>query len=117
MANLIGQKIGQYEIVSLLGAGGMATVYRARQSRMNRDVAVKVIQGDLAGNEDFLKRFEREAQTAAALSHPHIIKVFDYGEQGDIAYLVMEYFQGGSLADTIKQGALSAERTADILEQ
>jgi serine/threonine protein kinase len=102
MANLIGQRLDRYEIVSLLGEGGMATVYRARQANMKRDVAVKIIESRLARNPDFVKRFEREAQTVAGLSHIHILKVFDYGQQGDLIYLVMELLTGGSLADLIR---------------
>src|SRR5215831_7283043 len=102
MLNLIGQRLGQYEILSLLGRGGMATVYRARQRSMGRDVAVKVIKPDLAELGDFVARFEREAQTSAALSHLHILKVFDYGQQGELVYLVMELLKGGSLADHIR---------------
>ena len=90
MANLIGQELGQYEITSLLGKGGMATVYQARQTSMNRDVAIKVIKPDLAEAADFVARFRREAQTIASLSHANIFKVFDYGQHGDLVYLVLQ---------------------------
>ena len=117
MANLIGQQLGQYKITALVGEGGMATVYRAWQASVNRDVAIKVIKVNLAQSEDFVKRFEREAQTVANLSHPHILKVFDYGQQQGLLYLVMELLSGGSLAATLKQGALPLERVLRILEQ
>jgi serine/threonine-protein kinase len=118
MANLIGQRLGQYEIIALLGKGGMATVYRARQTSINRDVAIKIIKPDLAETEQFIKRFEREARTIATMSHPHILKVFDYGQHGDVVYLVTELLSGGSLNDLIRQeGALPLTTAARILDQ
>ncbi len=117
MTNLIGQQIGQYQITALVGEGGMATVYRARQASVNRDVAIKVIKVNLAQSADFAKRFEREAQTVANLSHPHILKVFDYGQQQGLLYLVMELLSGGSLAAALKRGALPPDRVLRILEQ
>src|SRR5262245_2260524 len=117
MSSLIGQRLGQYEIVALLGKGGMATVYRAHQSSMGRDVAIKVIKPDLAESGDFVSRFEREARTVAGLSHPHILKVFDYGQYGDLVYLVMELLKGGSLASLIHTGALPPDTTGRIVDQ
>src|ERR1700687_4669086 len=102
MAELIGQQVGQYEITGLLGEGGMSTVYRARQISIQRDVALKVIQARLTHDPDFVKSFEREAQMIASLSHAHILKVFDYGRQDDVVYLVMELLRGGSLTDVIR---------------
>src|SRR5690242_4209698 len=107
MSSLIGQRLGQYEIKALLGKGGMASVYLANQTSMGRDVAVKVIKPDLAEVADFVARFEREAHTVASLSHPHILKVFDFGHDGELVYLVMELLRGGSLAEQIRQGAFS----------
>jgi len=118
MANPIGQTLGQYRITAVLGRGGMATVYRAHQATMNRDVAIKVIKPELSDSEQFKARFDLEAQVIARLSHPHILKVFDYGRQDDLVYLVMELLEGGSLADALRQsGRLSPERTVRILEQ
>jgi serine/threonine-protein kinase len=118
MSNLIGQQLGQYKIISLLGKGGMATVYRARQESISRDVAVKVIKPDLAGAEMFVARFEREARTVASFSHPHILKVFDYGQFEDTVYLVIELMTGGSLSDLIEQQkSLSVEMTVKMLDQ
>jgi serine/threonine protein kinase len=117
MAELIGRKLGQYEIFSLLGEGGMASVYRARQSNMNRDVAIKVIESKLARNPDFVRRFEREAQTVAALSNTHVLKVFDFGEQDGLLYIVMELLHGGSLAARIGGKPLPLETVARLLEQ
>ncbi len=116
MADLIGQHLGQYEIIGLLGEGGMAAVYRARQTTMQRNVAIKVIELKLARNPDFVRRFELEAQTVASLSQAHILKVFDYGQQGDVIYLVMELLQG-SLADLIRKGPLPLATTLTLLDQ
>src|SRR5258708_4592245 len=117
MAGLIGQRLGQYEIVALLGRGGMATVYRARQLNIKREVAIKVIRADLAETADFIKRFEREAETIASLRHPYILKLFDYGEFGDTVYLVMELVSGGSLAELISKGPLPVATASRLLEQ
>ncbi len=117
MADLVGRRLGQYDITGLLGEGGMAAVYRARQVSMKRDVAIKVIEPRLARMADFARRFDREAETIASLSHPHILKVFDYGTQDDVVYLVMELITGGSLADLIRHGPLSVEVAGRIFEQ
>ncbi len=117
MSSLIGQTLGQYEVVALLGKGGMATVYRATQTSIGRDVAVKVIKPDLVESSGFIDRFKREASTIASLSHPHILKVFDYGHHGEVVYLVMELLKGGSLADRIKQGPLSLPDIEQVLTQ
>src|SRR5260221_10947617 len=101
MADLIGQQLGQYEIKALLGEGGMAAVYRAHEAHMKRDVAIKVIKHHLIDKDEFLQRFEREAHTVAALSHPFILKVFAYGEEEDLVYLVMEMMAGGTRAHKV----------------
>jgi tetratricopeptide (TPR) repeat protein len=92
-----GTKLGPYEIVSLLGAGGMGEVYRARDTRLGRDVAVKVLQESLAGGTATWERFEREARAASALNHPNICAVFDVGEADSRPYLVMELLEGQTL--------------------
>lgn len=100
MSNLIGQSLGRYHILDQLGEGGMATVYKAHDTRLERDVAVKVIRTELFGQvviERILKRFEREAKALAKLSHPNIVGVLDYGEYEDAPYLVLEYLSGGTL--------------------
>ncbi len=117
MADLIGKRLGQYEILSVLGEGGMAVVYRARQVNVNRDVAVKVINKNLEVAENFVARFSREAQTIAQLSHPHILKLFDYGQEGSTVFLVTEMLSGGTLYDLIKQGALPLSRIDELLNQ
>ena len=95
--NLIGQSLGRYHILEQLGEGGMATVYKAYDTRLDRNVAVKVILSSRGHSERFLKRFEREAKALAQLSHANIVKVLDYGEQESLPYLVMEYIPGGTL--------------------
>jgi serine/threonine protein kinase len=117
MADLVGQRIGNYEITSVLGKGGMAVVYRARQLTIQREVAIKVIKPDLSETDDLIKRFEREANTVTALSHPHILKLFDFGQYEGMLYLVMELMPGGTLADLIRERPLSPERAAPLLDQ
>lgn len=97
MQGLIGQDIGRYHIVEQLGEGGMATVYKAYDTRLERNVAIKVIRSDQAHDTAFHRRFEREAKSLAGLSHSNIVKVLDYGEYNDAPYVVMEYLPGGTL--------------------
>jgi serine/threonine-protein kinase len=108
--SLVGQQLGQYELVALLGKGGMAHVYRARQRSMSREVAVKVITPTQSERSEFVARFDREARIIASMSHPHIGKVFDFGEHEDAVYLVMELLTGGSLTDLMKASRLSHDR-------
>src|SRR5688572_10693720 len=90
-------RLGPYEIVAPLGAGGMGEVYRARDTRLGREVAIKVLPEPFAGNPDRRARFEREARAVAALSHPNILAIHDYGTQGPITYAVMELLEGETL--------------------
>jgi len=101
-----GTRLGPYEIVSAIGAGGMGEVYRARDTRLDRDVAVKVLSAHLGANEELRQRFEREAKTISKFSHPHICALFDVGREGETDYLVMEFLEGESLADRLGRGAL-----------
>jgi len=117
MDDLIGQRLGQYDIVSLLGEGGMAVVYRARQTSIERDVAIKVIKPDLLSSAEFIARFQREATTTASLSHPHIRKVFDYGQHNDTVYLVSELIEGQTLADWLTLGPLPPGIAARVMMQ
>src|SRR5262247_4029587 len=101
-----GSKIGAYEILGLLGAGGMGEVYRARDTRLDRTVAIKVLQGHLAVDGDLRQRFEREARIVSSLNHPHICTLFDVGHQDGMDYLVMEHLEGESLADRLARGPM-----------
>jgi eukaryotic-like serine/threonine-protein kinase len=85
-----GTQLGPYEIVSPLGAGGMGEVYRARDARLGREVAIKVLPAELAGNAERLKRFENEARAASALNHPNIVTVYDAGTSGGTSWIAME---------------------------
>lgn len=101
MFNLIGQSLGRYHVLEQLGEGGMATVYKAFDTRLERNVAIKVILPSRQQDEKFLKRFEREARALAQLSHPNIVKVLDYGDHEGVPFLVMEYIPGGTLKQKV----------------
>src|SRR6185503_5842964 len=96
----------QYELEGEIGRGGMSVVYRARDLRLNRAVAIKVLPPDLAMDQHIRARFTREAQTSAQLSHPHIVPIYDVGERDGIAYFVMALIGGGSVASLIEQNAV-----------
>lgn len=116
MGDLTGQTLDRYEIAELIGTGGMAAVYRARQIRLRRDVAIKVMSPALAANAIFRERFEREAQASANLHHPNILTVYDYGEQDGQLYLVVDYVPGGTLRRWLK-GAVPWQEAAKIVVQ
>src|SRR5437868_8113883 len=103
---MIGKKLGHYEIESLLGAGGMGEVYRARDTRLDRTVAVKVLPAHLSNQPELRERFEREARTISSLNHPLICTLFDVGRQDGVDFLVMEYLDGETLAARLKKGPL-----------
>jgi eukaryotic-like serine/threonine-protein kinase len=105
-----GTKLGPYEIVAPLGAGGMGEVYRARDTRLGRFVAIKVLPEHLADRADLRERFEREAHTIASLNHPHICSMYDVGHQNGTDYLVMEYLEGETLAQRLQKGPLTPEQ-------
>jgi serine/threonine protein kinase len=107
-----GTRLGPYEILAPLGAGGMGEVYRAKDTRLGRDVAVKVLPQHLSANEEIRARFEREAKTVSSLNHPNICTLFDVGREGDTDYLVMELIDGETLAQRLMKGALP---TPDVL--
>src|SRR6202158_2771648 len=110
MALSSGTKLGPYEIESPLGAGGQGEVYRARDTRLDRSVAIKVLPTDLSSDPTLLQRFDREARTISSLSHPNICHLYDVGTQDEISYLVMEYLDGETLADRLRKGHLSLEQ-------
>jgi len=107
-----GTRLGTYEIVAPIGAGGMGEVYRARDTRLGREVAIKVLPRDLAATPEVRARFEREARLISSFNHPNICTVHDVGHEGDDFYLVMEFIEGESLADRLQHGPLP---TADVL--
>ena len=109
-----GTKLGPYEILSPLGAGGMGEVYRARDGKLNRDVAIKVLPERLAADADALSRFEREAKAVAALSHPNILAIHDFGTAGGVTYAVMELLEGETLRGALAEGALPVRRATEL---
>jgi len=110
MALTPGAKLGPYEIQSAIGAGGMGEVYRARDTRLGRDVAIKILPERLSANPEAEQRFDREARTISSLNHPNICQLYDVGSQGGISYLVMELLDGETLADRLRKGALPLEQ-------
>ena len=99
-----GQKINdRYEIIRSIGEGGMANVYLARDLILDREVAVKILRGDLAGDEKFVRRFQREAIAASSLSHPNIVEMYDVGEDDGNYFIVMEYVEGKTLKSLISR--------------
>src|ERR1022692_535215 len=112
-----GTKLGPYEIVSLLGAGGMGEVYRARDSRLRRDVAIKVLPQALSLDADRMRRFEQEALATAALNHPNILAVFDIGTGEGSPYVVSELLEGETLRDRLRSGALATRKALDYAMQ
>ena len=111
MALAAGTKLGPYEILSPLGAGGMGEVYKARDTRLERTVAVKVLPSHMVASAEVRQRFEREAKTISQLSHPHICALYDVGREGETEYLVMEYLEGETLLDRLGKGPLPLEST------
>lgn len=99
MALASGTRLGPYEIVALAGSGGMGEVYRARDSRLDRAVAIKILPAHLSESAEARQRFEREARALSSLSHPNLCHLYDVGEDGGTSYLVMDYLEGETLAD------------------
>ncbi|GAB4544442.1 MAG: hypothetical protein OHK0023_01240 [Anaerolineae bacterium] len=117
MDDLRGQILGKYRIISVLGKGGMATVYRAKQEDLNREIALKVIQPNLSDSEEFLQRFQREARMVAQLDHPNIVTIYETGQSDTYLYIAMRLLQGGSLAERIRQKALRLDEILHIATQ
>src|SRR5512136_375753 len=115
MAYTTGTRLGPYEIAGPLGAGGMGEVYRARDARLQRDVAVKVLPNAVACDPDRLARFEREARALAKLSHPAILSIFDFGRAGETTYAVTELLEGETLRERLGHERLSWRRTVEIV--
>ena len=118
MSNLIGKTLGQYQIIEEIGRGGMAVVYKAWQPSLNRHVAIKVLPPQFTFDQRFVQRFQREAQAAAGLRHPHIVVIHDTGEQQGLYYIVMQLLEGQPLNQVIRrEGQMGLERVAGIVAQ
>jgi eukaryotic-like serine/threonine-protein kinase len=114
MALAPGTRLGPYEVVAPLGAGGMGEVYRAFDTRLERTVAIKILPEHLSSNGELKARFEREARAISCLNHPHICRLYDIGTQDGTAYLVMEYLEGETMADRLRKGALSLKQSLEF---
>ncbi len=112
-----GSKLGPYEVISLLGTGGMGEVYRAKDTKLDRDVAIKVLREDFAGDPTRMRRFEQEARSASALNHPNIITIYDIGKQGSMPYIAMEYVEGKTLRELLADGLLPTRKLLQIASQ
>jgi hypothetical protein len=112
-----GTRLGTYEILATLGSGGMGEVYRARDTKLNREVAVKVLPETLSDDPETMARFEREAHAVAALNHPNILSIFDFGTHDGVAYAVMELLEGATLRDKLDAGPLPQRRASEIAIQ
>src|ERR1700694_4375017 len=110
MSLAAGTRLGPYEILAPLGAGGMGEVYKARDTRLDRTVAIKVLPEHLSQKPQLRERFEREARAVSSLNHPHICTLHDVGQQNDVDYLVMEYLEGETLAQRLKKGPLPLDQ-------
>ena len=111
---LVGLKLGRYEVLERIGAGGMGDVYRARDGDLHRDVAIKFLRPRLASNPDRLARFAQEARTASSLNHPNILTIHEIGQVNNRPYIVMEHVDGETLRQTLQRGPLPPRRTLDI---
>src|ERR1700741_2440193 len=117
MALTSGTKLGPYESQSAIGAGGMGEVYRARDTRLNRDVAIKILPASFSADPDRLQRFAQESRAAAALNHPNILSIYDIGEDRGVPYVVSELLEGDTLRDRLRNGALSSRKAIDYALQ
>src|SRR5881398_1940980 len=109
-----GTRLGPYEIATLLGMGGMGEVYRARDTRLERTVAIKVLRERLGDDPQFRERFDREARTISQLEHPHICALYDVGRQNGTSYLVMQYLEGETLASRLDDGPLPMDQAITL---
>src|SRR5262249_39266282 len=112
--SMIGRTLGHYRLHSLLGAGGMGEVYRARDMRLDRDVAVKILPEQLAQDPESLRGFEREAKAVAALSHPNILSIFDFGVEDGVSYAVMELLEGETLRGRLERSPMEWREAARV---
>jgi eukaryotic-like serine/threonine-protein kinase len=112
-----GTRLGNYEIVAQIGAGGMGEVYKARDPKLDRFVAIKVLPPSLAENQDLLSRFEREAKAVAALNHPNILGIYDFAKSGEHTFAVMELLEGESLRERLRAGAIAPKKAVELASQ
>lgn len=112
--SMAGQALGRYQLHSLIGSGGMGEVYRASDTRLDREVAVKILPEHLGTDQEALRRFEREAKAVAALSHPNILAIYDFGTEQGVSYAVMELLEGESLRSCLQRGTLEWRRAVEI---
>jgi serine/threonine protein kinase len=117
MEDLGGKQLGQYQVISPLGEGGMAAVYKAHQPNMDRYVALKMLPRHLASDPDFVSRFKQEAKLIAQLQHPHILPVYDFGEYDGYTYIVMPFVKTGTLTDLLQGQPVSLELTTKLVSQ
>src|SRR5499427_540848 len=117
MSLQIGQQLGSYEITSLIGKGGMGEVYRARDSKLKREVAIKTLPDEFSRDQDRLIRFQREAEVLASLNHSNIASIYDFQEANESRFLIMELVEGETLAERIARGPLPNEEALDIARQ
>src|SRR5262245_62342870 len=106
----VGTRLGPYEILAPLGSGGMGEVYRAKDTRLDRTVAIKILPSHLSSNADYKQRFEREARAISSLTHPHICGLYDVGSQNGTEFLVMEFLEGETLAHRLGKGPLPTDQ-------
>jgi eukaryotic-like serine/threonine-protein kinase len=117
MSLAAGTRLGPYQILSALGAGGMGEVYKARDTRLDRIVAIKILLAPLAADPQFRERFDREARTISQLDHPDICALYDVGEQDGTSFLVMQYLEGETLADRLAKGAIALDQALQYASQ
>src|SRR5271155_598127 len=112
-----GSKLGPYDIQAAIGAGGMGEVYSARDARLSRDVAIKILPASFSADADRLQRFAQESRAAAALNHPNILSIYDIGEDRGAPYVVSELLEGETLRDRLRSGALSSRKAIEYAQQ
>src|SRR5512145_480965 len=112
-----GVRLGAYEVLTPVGAGGMGEVYRARDPRLGRDVAIKVLRADVPADSERLRRFEHEARAVAALNHPNILAVHDIGQQDGSPYIVSELLNGETLRERLSEGAIPVRKAVEYAVQ
>jgi eukaryotic-like serine/threonine-protein kinase len=117
MAIAIGQRLGSYEVTALLGKGGMGQVYRARDTKLKRDVAIKILPDEFCSDADRVSRFQREAEVLASLNHQHIAAIYDLEDFGQSRFLVLELVEGETLADRITRGPIPVNESLAIAKQ